>query len=170
MQLLTPCLLPIPQGYPVHARIISLELIVRIKSTSSERKLLLHKLMCIVLCAVVIALCRAIRVVCLHDVSMIAIGVEGADQGEEEPSHHQGAPRMSLPHKPSQFVHRGSSPVLILTRKLIIVVRVSAHTSGNSLIYSALNALLGSSFIALRRLYAPYRIWNPIAEIASHKP
>jgi hypothetical protein len=33
-----------------------------------------------------LALCRAIRVVCLHDVSMIAIGVEGADQGEEEPS------------------------------------------------------------------------------------
>jgi hypothetical protein len=39
----------------------------------------MHKLICIVLCAVVIALCRAIRVVCLHDVSMIAIGVEGAD-------------------------------------------------------------------------------------------
>jgi hypothetical protein len=48
-------------------------------SASSKRKLLLHKLMCIVLSAVVIALCRAIRVVCLHDVSMIAIGVEGAD-------------------------------------------------------------------------------------------
>jgi hypothetical protein len=48
-------------------------------SASSERKLLLHKLMCIVISAVVIALCRAIRVVCLHDVSMIAIGVEGAD-------------------------------------------------------------------------------------------
>jgi hypothetical protein len=30
-----------------------------------------------------IALYRAIRVVCLHDVSMIVIGVEGADQGEE---------------------------------------------------------------------------------------
>jgi hypothetical protein len=41
----------------------------------------MHKLMCIVLSVVVIALCRAIRVVCLHDVSMIAIGVEGADQG-----------------------------------------------------------------------------------------
>jgi hypothetical protein len=49
-------------------------------SASSERKLLLHKLMCIVLSAVVIALCRAIRVVCLHDVSMTVIGVEGADQ------------------------------------------------------------------------------------------
>jgi hypothetical protein len=58
--------------------------------------------MCIVLSAVVIALCRAIRVVCLHDVSMIAIGVEDADQGEEEPSHHHVAPGMSLPHKPSQ--------------------------------------------------------------------
>jgi hypothetical protein len=58
--------------------------------------------MCIVLSTVVIALCRAIRVVCLHDVSMIAIGVEGAAQGEEEPSHHHVAPRMSLPHKPSQ--------------------------------------------------------------------
>jgi hypothetical protein len=74
-------------------------------SASSERKLLLHKLMCIVLSDVVIALCRAIRVVCLHDVSMLAIGVEGADQGEEEPSHHHVAPGMSLPHKPSQYPH-----------------------------------------------------------------
>jgi hypothetical protein len=39
----------------------------------------MHKLMCIVLSAVVIALSRTIRVACLHDVSMIAIGVEGAD-------------------------------------------------------------------------------------------
>jgi hypothetical protein len=61
----------------------------------------MHKLMCIVLSAVMIALCRAIRVVCLHDVSIIAIGVEGADQGEEEPSHHHVAPGMSLPYKPS---------------------------------------------------------------------
>jgi hypothetical protein len=52
--------------------------------------------------AIVIALYRAIRVVCLHNVSMIAIGVEGANQGEEEPSHHHVAPRMSLPHKPLQ--------------------------------------------------------------------
>jgi hypothetical protein len=71
-------------------------------SESSERKLLLHKLMCIILSAVMIALCRAIRVVCLHDVSMIAIGVEGADQDKEEPSHHHVAPGMSLPHEPSQ--------------------------------------------------------------------
>jgi hypothetical protein len=62
----------------------------------------MHKLMCIVLSAVVIAVCRAIRVVCLHDVSMIVIGVEGADQGEEEPSHHHVAPGMSLPYEPSQ--------------------------------------------------------------------
>jgi hypothetical protein len=72
-------------------------------SASSERKLLLHKMMCIVISAVVIALCRAIRVVRLHDVSMIAIGVEGADQGEEEPSHHHVVPGMSLPHEPSQI-------------------------------------------------------------------
>jgi hypothetical protein len=58
--------------------------------------------MCIVLSAVVIALCRAIRVVCLHDVSMIVIGVEGADQGKEEPSSHHVAPGMSLPQQPSQ--------------------------------------------------------------------
>jgi hypothetical protein len=72
-------------------------------SASSKRKLLLHKLMCIVLSVVVIALCRAIRVVCLHNVSMIAIGIEGADQGKEEPSHHYVAPRMSLPYKPSHM-------------------------------------------------------------------
>jgi hypothetical protein len=52
----------------------------------------------------VVALYRAIRVVCLHDVSMIVIGVEGADQGEEEPSHHHVAPGMSLPYKPSHLL------------------------------------------------------------------
>jgi hypothetical protein len=77
---------------------------MRCYSASSERKLLVHKLMCIVLSGVVIALCRAIRVVCLHDVSMIAIGVEGANQGEEGPSHHHVAPGMPLPHKPSKMV------------------------------------------------------------------
>jgi hypothetical protein len=61
--------------------------------------------MSIVLSAVVIALCRAIRVVCLHDVSMPVIGVEGADQGEEEPSHHHVAPGMPLPHELSQIYH-----------------------------------------------------------------
>jgi hypothetical protein len=61
----------------------------------------MNKLMCLVLSAVVIALCRAIRVVCLHDVSMIVIGVEGADQGKEEPSSHHVAPGMSLPQQPS---------------------------------------------------------------------
>jgi hypothetical protein len=50
--------------------------------------------MCIVLCSFVVALCMAIRVVCLHDVSMIAIGVEGANQAEEEPSHHHVAPKI----------------------------------------------------------------------------
>jgi hypothetical protein len=69
----------------------------------------MHKLMCIVLSAVVIALCRAIRVVCLHDVSIIVIGVEGADQGEKEPSHHYVAPRMSLPNELS---HTPSAAVL----------------------------------------------------------
>jgi hypothetical protein len=62
----------------------------------------MHKLMCIVLSAVVTALCRVIRVVCLHNVSIIVIGVEGA-QGKEEPSHHYVAPRMSLPHEPSHY-------------------------------------------------------------------
>jgi hypothetical protein len=33
---------------------------------------------------------------------MIVIGVEGADQEEEEPSHHHVVPEMSLPHEPSQ--------------------------------------------------------------------
>jgi hypothetical protein len=78
-------------------------------SASSERKLLLHKLMCIVLSAVVIALCRAIRVVYLHNVSMIVISVEGADQGEEEPSHHHVAPGMSLPHEPSHMENVSSN-------------------------------------------------------------
>jgi hypothetical protein len=62
----------------------------------------MHKLMCIAMSAVVMTLCRAIRVFCLHNVSMIVIGVEGADQGEKEPSHHHVAPGMSLPYKPSQ--------------------------------------------------------------------
>jgi hypothetical protein len=72
----------------------------------------MHELMCIVLDAVVIALCRAIRVVCLHDVSMIAIGVEGADQGEAEPSHHHVAPGMSLPYEPSQSAYQSRIRVL----------------------------------------------------------
>jgi hypothetical protein len=37
-----------------------------------------------VLSAIVLALYRAIRVVCLHDVSMIAIGVDSAHRGREE--------------------------------------------------------------------------------------
>jgi hypothetical protein len=63
----------------------------------------MHKLMCIALSAVVTALGRVIRVVCLHNVSIIVIGVESADQGKEEPSHHYVAPRMSLPHEPSHY-------------------------------------------------------------------
>jgi hypothetical protein len=39
----------------------------------------MHMLMSVVISAIVIALYRAIRVVCLHNVSMIAIGVEGAN-------------------------------------------------------------------------------------------
>jgi hypothetical protein len=66
----------------------------------------MHKLRCVVLSAAVIALCRSIRMVCLHDVSMIAISVEGADQGEKEPSHHHVAPGMSLPYKPLQNLHK----------------------------------------------------------------
>jgi hypothetical protein len=42
----------------------------------------MHLLMCIVL-SFVIAFYRAIRIVCLHDVSIIPIGVEGAHQEEE---------------------------------------------------------------------------------------
>jgi hypothetical protein len=40
--------------------------------------------------------------VCLHDVSMIPVGVEGAHQEEEEPSHHHVVQETSLPRKPSQ--------------------------------------------------------------------
>jgi hypothetical protein len=42
----------------------------------------------------------------LHGIFMIVIGIEGADQGEEEPSHHHVAPGMSLPYKPSQRWYR----------------------------------------------------------------
>jgi hypothetical protein len=44
----------------------------------------MHMLMCIILSTIVIALYRAIRVVCLHNVSIIAIGVESAYRGREE--------------------------------------------------------------------------------------
>jgi hypothetical protein len=40
--------------------------------------------------------------VCLHDVSMIRVGVEGALQEEEEPSHHHVVQRTSVSHEPSQ--------------------------------------------------------------------
>jgi hypothetical protein len=41
-------------------------------------------LMCIVLSTVVIALCRAIRVVCLHDVSLMYTCLESAHGEREE--------------------------------------------------------------------------------------
>jgi hypothetical protein len=44
----------------------------------------MHKLMCIVLSTVVIALCRAIRVVCLHDVSLMYTCLESAHGEREE--------------------------------------------------------------------------------------
>jgi hypothetical protein len=81
----------------------------------------------ILLCCVATTLV-ATALVCLHDVSMIATGVEGADQGEEEPSHHHVAPEMSLPHKPSQFlIHpsptpRMPSPLLALPNEPILMV------------------------------------------------
>jgi hypothetical protein len=46
---------------------------------------------------------KAISVVCLHDVTMIPVGVEGAHQEREEPSHHHVVHRTSLPHQPSQL-------------------------------------------------------------------
>jgi hypothetical protein len=47
----------------------------------------MHKLMCICsLSAAVIAFYQAIWIVCLHDVSMIRIGVEGAHQVESATS------------------------------------------------------------------------------------
>jgi hypothetical protein len=60
-------------------------------------------MMCIVLSTVVIAFYQAIWIVCLHEVSMIRIGVEGAHPEEEEPSHHHVAPGMSLPYEPSHM-------------------------------------------------------------------
>ena len=47
--------------------------------------------MCIVCVTVVIAFYRALRMVCLHDVSMIRIGEECAVQEQEEPSHQHVA-------------------------------------------------------------------------------
>jgi hypothetical protein len=44
----------------------------------------MHRLMCIVLSAVVIALCRAIRVVCLHDVSLMYTCLLESAHGERE--------------------------------------------------------------------------------------
>jgi hypothetical protein len=64
----------------------------------------MHMLMFIVMSAAVIALYRAIRIVCLHDVSMIRIGVEGAHQEEEELYHHHMALGMFLPYEPSHLM------------------------------------------------------------------
>jgi hypothetical protein len=62
----------------------------------------MHMLMCIIVSTVAIVFYRAIWIACLHDGSMIRIGVEGAYQEEEKPSHHHVAPGMSLPYEPSQ--------------------------------------------------------------------
>jgi hypothetical protein len=62
----------------------------------------MHMLMCIVLSTVAIAIYRAIWTVCLHEVSMNRIDVEGAHEEEEELSHHYVIHGISLPYKPSQ--------------------------------------------------------------------
>jgi hypothetical protein len=73
---------------------------VIIDTVQAVRENAVHKLMCIVVSAVMTTFCMVIRRVYLHDVFMIVIGVEGAHQ-EEEPSHHNVAPKMSLPYEPS---------------------------------------------------------------------
>jgi hypothetical protein len=54
----------------------------------------MHMLMCIVM---------SIVIVCLHNVSMIPIGVQGAYQEKEELSHHHVVQETSIPHEPSQL-------------------------------------------------------------------
>jgi hypothetical protein len=60
-----------------------------IASSKSKPKLTVCVLFCLV---VVIAFYRAIRTVCIHNVYMIPIGIEGACQEKEEPSYHYVAP------------------------------------------------------------------------------
>ena len=60
--------------------------------------------------AVVVALYRAITMLCLHDVSMIAIGAAGAAQEQEEPSLHHVAPECPY------LMNRHKYTVLILMR------------------------------------------------------
>jgi hypothetical protein len=62
----------------------------------------MHKLICSVLSAVVIAVCRAMSIICLHNVQVIQMCVEGACQEEEEPSHYQVVHRMPLPYESLQ--------------------------------------------------------------------
>jgi hypothetical protein len=63
----------------------------------------MHKLMSIVLSAVVIALCRAIRVVCLHDVSVMYTCLESAHERGRSARTTHVARVTSLPHEPSHI-------------------------------------------------------------------
>jgi hypothetical protein len=139
----------------------------RCYSASSERKLLLHKLMCVVLSAVVIALCRAIRVVCLHDVSMIVIGVEGADQGEEEPSHHHVAPEISLPHEQLQVIYPScsKSPHFLRggSREQLLITYISTLFGSTASLNSFTNSrtlTLVPSFLSLSSLPRAEKLWH----------
>jgi hypothetical protein len=58
----------------------------------------MHMLMCIVLSAVVIALCRAIIVICLHDVSLIYTCLETAlGEKEERQANARGTRNVLTP-------------------------------------------------------------------------
>jgi hypothetical protein len=58
----------------------------------------MHKLMSTVLSAVVIALCRAIMVVCLHDVSLMYTCLESAlGEREERQANARGTRKVLTP-------------------------------------------------------------------------
>jgi hypothetical protein len=65
----------------------------------------MYKLMCIILSAVVIAFCRAIRVVCLHDVSLMYTCLESAHgEREERQDNARGTRNVLTPRTVTSFV------------------------------------------------------------------
>jgi hypothetical protein len=126
---------------------------------------------CVAIYAVVIAFCRAITIVCLHDVSMILVGVEGAHQEEEEPLHHHVVRETSLPLEPSHmieyFIEASLSHLQALleqifarglgveSRKLEDVIRAQRFLNTLEGDTSLLNNPLASKVVSNRNLSVP---------------
>jgi hypothetical protein len=94
----------------------------------------MYMLMRLVL-SVTMASYEATRIFCLHAVSLIEIGIEGAHQEEEQPSHHHVVQETSLPHEPShKIAEQRYHPVSIggsIRQKTTVPNKHNVHKDGS---------------------------------------